>query len=183
MGAINSVVRVRNVVVLAVADVVLFVVANATAKSSSHPGTASNVVFVAFLIGTFDAVRAQVFGFSSGMGRQLLDRPSSMLLLVAAIPPVLVEGGSKASLTTRNGSPDVSAATRGRLLVQRTLHGREIPGGDSRNCCIQLSHPGGVRRDCWASSPGGRVHVYDVNTGTGNMGSVVITGGDRRLWN
>lgn len=51
MGAINSVVRVRNVVVLAVADVVLFVVANATAKSSSHPGTASNVVFVAFLIG------------------------------------------------------------------------------------------------------------------------------------
>jgi protein-S-isoprenylcysteine O-methyltransferase Ste14 len=34
-----------------VADVVLFLLANATAKNSSHPGTLSNVFFVAFVIG------------------------------------------------------------------------------------------------------------------------------------
>jgi uncharacterized membrane protein YhaH (DUF805 family) len=51
MGSIHSLVRARNVVVLAVADVVLFVIANVTAKNSSHPGTLSNVVWVAFLIG------------------------------------------------------------------------------------------------------------------------------------
>jgi hypothetical protein len=31
--------------------VVLFVLANLTAKNSSHPGTASNVFFAAFVIG------------------------------------------------------------------------------------------------------------------------------------
>jgi hypothetical protein len=31
--------------------VVLFALANLTAKNSSHPGTASNVFFVAFVIG------------------------------------------------------------------------------------------------------------------------------------
>ncbi|HEY5262170.1 MAG TPA: hypothetical protein VIJ33_08650 [Solirubrobacteraceae bacterium] len=35
-----------------VADLVLFLIANLTAKSSSHPGTLSNVLFVAFVIGT-----------------------------------------------------------------------------------------------------------------------------------
>jgi hypothetical protein len=35
-----------------VADVVLFLLANLTAKNSSHPGTLSNVLFVAFGIGT-----------------------------------------------------------------------------------------------------------------------------------
>jgi hypothetical protein len=35
-----------------VADVVLFLIANVTAKNSSHPGTLSNVLFVAFVIGT-----------------------------------------------------------------------------------------------------------------------------------
>jgi hypothetical protein len=35
-----------------VADVVLFLLANLTAKNSSHPGTLSNVFFVAFVIGT-----------------------------------------------------------------------------------------------------------------------------------
>jgi hypothetical protein len=34
-----------------VADVVLFLLANVTAKNSSHPGTLSNVFFVAFVIG------------------------------------------------------------------------------------------------------------------------------------
>jgi membrane protein DedA with SNARE-associated domain len=34
-----------------VADVVLFLLANLTAKNSSHPGTLSNVFFVAFVIG------------------------------------------------------------------------------------------------------------------------------------
>ena len=33
------------------ADVVLFLLANVTAKNSSHPGTLSNVFFVAFVIG------------------------------------------------------------------------------------------------------------------------------------
>ena len=36
---------------LVVADVVLFVLANLTAKNSSHPGTVSNVFFIAFVIG------------------------------------------------------------------------------------------------------------------------------------
>jgi hypothetical protein len=31
--------------------VVLFVIANVTAKNSSHPGTVSNIAFVAFLVG------------------------------------------------------------------------------------------------------------------------------------
>lgn len=41
----------RAWIVLVVADVLLFVLANLTAKNSSHPGTASNVFFVAFVIG------------------------------------------------------------------------------------------------------------------------------------
>lgn len=32
-------------------DVVLFVLANLTAKNSSHPGAASNIFFIAFVIG------------------------------------------------------------------------------------------------------------------------------------
>ena len=42
----------RNLIYLAVADVVLFVLAGVTSKSSSHPGTVSNVFWVVFLIGT-----------------------------------------------------------------------------------------------------------------------------------
>jgi hypothetical protein len=41
----------RTWISLVVADVVLFVLANLTAKNSSHPGTASNVFFAAFVIG------------------------------------------------------------------------------------------------------------------------------------
>ena len=41
----------RNWIGAVVADVVLFVLANLTAKNSSHPGTASNVFFIAFVIG------------------------------------------------------------------------------------------------------------------------------------
>lgn len=41
----------RTWISLVVADVVLFVLANLTAKNSSHPGTASNVLFAAFAIG------------------------------------------------------------------------------------------------------------------------------------
>jgi hypothetical protein len=40
----------RTWIGLVVADVVLFVLANLTAKNSSHPGTASNVFFVAFVL-------------------------------------------------------------------------------------------------------------------------------------
>ncbi len=41
----------RTWISLVLADVVLFVLANLTAKNSSHPGAASNVFFAAFLIG------------------------------------------------------------------------------------------------------------------------------------
>jgi uncharacterized membrane protein YdcZ (DUF606 family) len=41
----------RNLVGLAVLDVVLFIIANATAKSHSHPGTVSNIFWYAFLVG------------------------------------------------------------------------------------------------------------------------------------
>jgi fucose 4-O-acetylase-like acetyltransferase len=41
----------RTLIVLVVADVALFVLANLTANNSSHPGSASNAFFVAFVIG------------------------------------------------------------------------------------------------------------------------------------
>jgi hypothetical protein len=41
----------RNLIGLAVLDVVLFVLSNATSKSRAHPGTFSNVCWVAFLMG------------------------------------------------------------------------------------------------------------------------------------
>jgi hypothetical protein len=41
----------RTWIGLILADVVLFVLANLTAKNSSHPGTVSNVFFVGFVIG------------------------------------------------------------------------------------------------------------------------------------
>jgi hypothetical protein len=41
----------RNLLGLFVADVVIFVLSNVVAKNSSHPGTASNILWVVFLIG------------------------------------------------------------------------------------------------------------------------------------
>lgn len=41
----------RNLIILAVVDVVLFVIANATSKSHAHPGTTSNIAWYAFLVG------------------------------------------------------------------------------------------------------------------------------------
>lgn len=41
----------RNLAGLLVLDVVLFVLANVTINSNKHPGTLSNVCWVAFLIG------------------------------------------------------------------------------------------------------------------------------------
>jgi F420-0:gamma-glutamyl ligase-like protein len=41
----------RTWIVLVAADAVLFVLANLTAKNSSHPGTISNVFFIGFAIG------------------------------------------------------------------------------------------------------------------------------------
>jgi uncharacterized membrane protein YeaQ/YmgE (transglycosylase-associated protein family) len=41
----------RSWIGLVAADVVLFVLANLTAKNSSHPGTVSNVLFVVVVIG------------------------------------------------------------------------------------------------------------------------------------
>ena len=41
----------RNLISLAVLDAVLFLVANITSKSHSHPGTLSNIFWYAFLIG------------------------------------------------------------------------------------------------------------------------------------
>jgi hypothetical protein len=41
----------RTLLSLLALDILLFVVANVTAKNAQHPGTASNVFWVAFLIG------------------------------------------------------------------------------------------------------------------------------------
>lgn len=41
----------RNLIALAVLDAVLFLLANITSKSHSHPGTLSNIFWYAFLIG------------------------------------------------------------------------------------------------------------------------------------
>jgi protein-S-isoprenylcysteine O-methyltransferase Ste14 len=43
--------RRRNLIYLAVADALLFLLANVTSKSHSHPGTTSDVLWYAFLIG------------------------------------------------------------------------------------------------------------------------------------
>lgn len=41
----------RTWIGLVVVEVVLFALANLTAKNSSHPGTVSNILFAAFVIG------------------------------------------------------------------------------------------------------------------------------------
>jgi hypothetical protein len=41
----------RTWIGLVLVDAALFVLANVTAKNSSHPGTVSNVFFIAFVIG------------------------------------------------------------------------------------------------------------------------------------
>jgi choline-glycine betaine transporter len=41
----------RNLIYLAVADALLFLLANVTSKSHGHPGTASDVFWYVFLIG------------------------------------------------------------------------------------------------------------------------------------
>jgi len=41
----------RNLLALLGVDVVLFVLSNVTSKSNSHPGAASNVLWIAFLVG------------------------------------------------------------------------------------------------------------------------------------
>jgi protein-S-isoprenylcysteine O-methyltransferase Ste14 len=41
----------RNLIYLAVVDALLFLLANVTSKSHSHPGTTSNVFWYVFLIG------------------------------------------------------------------------------------------------------------------------------------
>jgi low temperature requirement protein LtrA len=41
----------RNLLALLGVDVVLFVLSNVVAKNSSHPGTASNVLWIVFLVG------------------------------------------------------------------------------------------------------------------------------------
>jgi hypothetical protein len=45
------VLRRRNVLVLFVVEVVLFVLAGVTAKNNHHPGTVSNVLWAMFLVG------------------------------------------------------------------------------------------------------------------------------------
>jgi low temperature requirement protein LtrA len=46
----------RNLLYLFVLDVVLFVLSNVTSKSNSHPGAASNVLWIAFLIGVLTLI-------------------------------------------------------------------------------------------------------------------------------
>jgi len=41
----------RNLIYLVVVDVVLFVLSNVTSKNASHPGTVSQVLWIAFLVG------------------------------------------------------------------------------------------------------------------------------------
>jgi hypothetical protein len=47
----HSLLNRRNLIALAVVEVVLFVLAGVTSKSHSHPGTVSNIFWVIFLIG------------------------------------------------------------------------------------------------------------------------------------
>jgi hypothetical protein len=46
----------RNLIALAVANVVIFVLSNVVAKNSRHPGTASEVLWVIFLLGVLALV-------------------------------------------------------------------------------------------------------------------------------
>ena len=45
------VVRGRTLIALFVADVAIFVLSNVVTETSAHPGTASNILWVVFLIG------------------------------------------------------------------------------------------------------------------------------------
>ena len=45
------VVRGRTLIALFVADVVIFVLSNVVTETSAHPGTASNILWIVFLIG------------------------------------------------------------------------------------------------------------------------------------
>ena len=46
----------RNAINLAVVDVVLFVIANVTAKSKAHPGVVSDITWYLFLIGVLTLI-------------------------------------------------------------------------------------------------------------------------------
>jgi hypothetical protein len=59
-GSLTALSR-RTWVGLIVADVVLFVLANLTAKNSSHPGTVSNVFFGAFAVGAVLLITLAIF--------------------------------------------------------------------------------------------------------------------------
>ena len=51
----------RTLLSLFVVDVVIFVLSNVTSKSNSHPGTASNVLWVVFLVGVLLLIVLGVF--------------------------------------------------------------------------------------------------------------------------
>jgi len=64
--------RRRSWISLILTDVLLFVLANLTAKNSSHPGTVSNVFFVASVIGAVLLIAlaiATVFSSRRGASR------------------------------------------------------------------------------------------------------------------
>jgi choline-glycine betaine transporter len=50
----------RNLLVLVAIDVVLFVLSNVTAKSNSDPGTVSNILWVAFLLGVIALIAMSI---------------------------------------------------------------------------------------------------------------------------
>jgi hypothetical protein len=52
----------RTWIALVVADLVLFLLANLTAKHSSQPGTVSNAFFVAFVIGVVLLIALAIAG-------------------------------------------------------------------------------------------------------------------------
>jgi hypothetical protein len=54
----------RNLIALALADVVLFALANITAESSRSPGTVSNVAWVLFLVGLVALIGTSVLALT-----------------------------------------------------------------------------------------------------------------------
>ena len=76
---------------------VLFVLANVTAKNSSHPGTVSNILFVAFVIGTALLIALAVVTMVKSRGEQRDEGDYRAAAILAAGASILAVGVTSAT--------------------------------------------------------------------------------------
>ena len=108
----------RTWIGLVLADVALFVLANLTAKNSSHPGTASNVIFIAFVIGAVLLITlaiATVVSVTPGsVTMNPIGRAIAILGAIALLVGVAVTSVSSAA---SSGLPTLTLALNGRSVA------------------------------------------------------------------